>query len=483
MVFSLKKIGFCVIFLSLLGCQRLDIKPDSSISNDSFWKNEADAESALNGMYVRLRNSFTVHDWMYWFECRTGNIDGGLQPGGIEAFINNTITPNLTNSNWQSFYSVISSANAIISATDKISFSNPERKDEINAQAYFVRAWCYYNLVRIWGEVPIMTAFIDSDHHEQLYPSRSSIESVFNLIKEDINLADELSTSQSNTDPHTASRAAILMLKTDIYLWMARVRNEGNAALQVANKSVSEVLSNPAYSLSADYKTIFSQEDNSEIIFSIYYDLLENSNQYGSLFGQSRSLVPQAYQNNPIPVGNNHVMQFSDLFYERYRNRTTNDTRARVISDDMTISGTNFRWTSKFMGEMNGNTRVFTSDTQVYRFAEAYLFKAEILAQLGQIDEALDYINKVVKRAYGVDNYYTSVESAEQLNDILLDERIVEFAGECKSWFDMIRFGEVFTRVPSLVGRENDAEGNILYFPVHTSSFSANPNITQTPGF
>lgn len=479
----IRSVGITIIFFVLQSCQNLDIKPDSSISNESYWSSEADAESALNGLYLRMRNSFTVHNWMYWFECRTGNISGGLQPGGIQSFIDNALTPNLTDANWQPFYTVISLANAIIHNADRITFSQPSRKDYIKSQAYFVRAWCYYNLVRLWGEVPIVTAFIDSDNHEQLFPTRSGIDEVFQLIKEDMRLADELSTDNHSTEKSKASRAAIMMLKADIYLWIARVRGESNDALQIADQAVSEVLSNNTYRLAENYENIFTQEDNSEIIFSIYYDLLENSNQYGSLLGQSRSLVPQAYQNNPIPVGSNHTMQFSNLFYERYRNRTSNDARAEVISQDMEISGTNFRWTNKFMGEMNGNIRVFTSDTRIYRLAEAYLFKAEILAEQGQFVEALSYINSVVKRAYGMDDFYTSVSNKEELNNILLEERIIEFAGECKSWFDMIRFGEVFNRVPSLAGREKDKQGNVLYFPVHVNSFSANPNIKQTPGY
>lgn len=483
MTLYIRSIGIALVLFVLQACQNIDLKPDSSISNESYWSNEADAESALNGLYVRMRNSFTVHNWMYWFECRTGNISGGLQPGGIGSFINNTLTPNLTDSNWQPFYTVISLANAIIDNVDRITFTQQSRQNQIKSQAYFVRAWCYYNLVRLWGEVPVVTAFIDSDNHEQLFPERSSIDEVFELIKEDIGFADEFSADNSSTEKSKASRAAILMLKTDIYLWLARVRGEGADALQIADQAVSEVLLNASYRLAEDYGSVFTQEDNAEIIFSIYYDLLEHTGQYGSLMGQSRSLVPQEYQNNPIPVGSNHTMQFSDLFYDRYRNRTVNDARAEVISQDMEIAGTNFRWTNKFMGEMNGNVRIFTSDTRIYRLAEAYLFKAEILAEKEQFTEALSYLNTVVKRAYGVDNFYTSVADKEELNNILLDERIIEFAGECKSWFDMIRFGEVFNRVPSLAGRENDKQGNILYFPVHVNSFSVNPHIKQTPGF
>src|SRR5690606_7791518 len=126
----------------------------------------------------------------------------------------------------------------------------------------------------------------------------------------------------------------------------------------------------------------------------------------------------------------------------------------------------------------------FTSDIQLYRLSEAYLFKAEILAERQRVSEAIGWVNKVVGRAYGnPDHYSGSTFSPEELKGVILDERCIEFALECKSWFDLIRFGEVFTRVPSLVGREDDKQGNVLYMPVHISSMAVNPNIKQTPGF
>lgn len=475
-----------IIYIALIfgffSCDGLEIQPDSSVSNSSFWKTEADAEAALNGMYSRFRNDIPVHSWMYWYEARTGNIAPGLQSGGVGSYIDNNLTSNMNNANWQPFYKIVSSANSIIQYVPTIDFSNEVKKNEILAQAYFIRAYSYFNLTRIWGEVPIVTAFIDSDTHPQLYPSKSSVENVFELIKQDINQAEELYNSDRTTDNTRVSRAAILMLKAEIYLWLSKVHSEGDEALNVADSAIEEVLTF-SYDLLDDYAMVFSDDYNNEIIFSIHHDLLENANQYGRLFGQSRSLVPNEYQNNPIPVGVSHTLQFSDLFYENYRNRTENDKRAEVISEDMELGSNNFRWTNKFMGELNGNVRAFTSNTLVYRFSEALLFKAEILAERSMVSESVEILNRVVARAYGNPSFYADNISVDELKTLILEERIIEFAGEAKSWFDLIRFGEVFNRVPSLSGRENDNEGNILYMPVHHSVFSTNPNIEQTPGF
>jgi len=119
----------------------------------------------------------------------------------------------------------------------------------------------------------------------------------------------------------------------------------------------------------------------------------------------------------------------------------------------------------------------------VYRLAEAILFKAEILNAQGSTAEAVSYLNQIAERAYGISDYYSTALSQAELDDAILDERLIEFGVEGKSWFDMIRFGKAFERISSLTGRENEYQGNILLFPIDPESITTNPSITQTPGF
>lgn len=475
----------CIAY-TLSACD-LDILPDSSVSSDSYWKTEDDAKSAVNGLYSRLRGQLNSYKWMYWFEARACNIEAGLSAGGITAYNNNDIAPSADDTNWVTLYNIISQANAIIQNIDKVKYTSETTRNQYLAEASFVRSWCYFNLVRLWGDVPIVTNFISSLDDPQLYPERSPKSEVFNLLLADINLADELYTSKTIASRHKVSRASILMLKTEIYLWIYKVEKGTAEDLDKAETAIDELLSfsSSTLKLENNYSDVFNNENSPEIIFSIYYAISENTSQYGTLLAQSSTLVPAEYRNNPIPVGTsaNHTMAFSNMFYKKYRNKTPGDTRAEFISTDMTTGGTNFRWTKKYMGEMNGNTRVFSSDTRVYRMAEAILYKAEILAERGNYPQAVAELNKVVKRAYGVNSYYPSTLAGEDFKETLLDERMIEFAGECKSWFDLIRFGKVFERVPSLERREHDKEGNILYLPVNENTISRNTKIKQTPGY
>lgn len=467
-----------------VSCLDLDLLPESTVSADSYWKVEDDAQAAANGLYVKMRG-VSRWDCLYWFECRAGNIVGGMTSNNVLPFTQNNVTPNLTQMDWTPLYNIVSQANVIIENIDRVEYAKQETRDQILAQAYFFRAWSYFQLVRLWGEVPLITNFISTVNNPQLFPERAQKEQIWTLIKEDIEKAEQLYKSTAILDRNKVSRAGILMLRADIYLWTYKVLNH-DTDLELAEKSVDEILGmSPAnYKLLDNYVNVFETEKNEEIIFALNYNQIEDPNQYGMLLAQSPGLIPKEFQNNPIMIGNGNYnfMQYSNLFYQKYRNKLLNDSRAKYISDDLVIKGVSYRWTNKFMGELSGGIRYFSTDTRYYRFAEAVLFKAEILAEKND-PNAVSYLNQTIKRATGVDNYYSQSLTGKTLKDAILDERMIEFAGELKSWFDLIRFGEVFTRVPDLVGRENDKQGNILYLPLFTQTLSRNPKLKQTPGY
>lgn len=478
-----------VIFLTMMlilqtGCLDLDLIPESSVSSESYWKVEDDALAAANGLYVKMRG-VSRWDCLYWFECRSGNIAGGMTANNVLPFTQNNVTPNLNQMDWTPLYNIISQANVILENIDRVEYTKEKTRDEILAQAYFFRAWSYFQLVRLWGDVPLITHFIASANDPELFPERASQEEVWLRIEGDIELAEQLYQSTSVPDRNKVSRAAILMLRTEIYLWTSRVLGHTDD-LEKAEQSVDEILGmSPAtFKLLDNYVNVFELEDNEEIIFALNYNQIEDPNQYGMLIAQSPGLIPKEYQNNPIIVGNGNYnfMQYSNLFYQKYRNKLSNDSRAEYISDDMEIKGISYRWTNKFMGEYANGIRYFTTDTRYYRFAEAILFKAEILAEKDD-PNAVSYLNQTIRRATGVDNYYPGSLTGQDLKDAILDERMIEFAGELKSWFDLIRFGEVFKRVPDLVGREDDKAGNILFFPLYTQTLSRNPKLKQTLGY
>jgi len=460
----------------------LDVAQKSEITSISMWTSESDATASVYGMYNKFRSTFSV-GYVYWGEYRTGLWGEGLaSQAERDATYLNRLNSSHTYSNWASLYTTINNCNLILKYTPGIKFVSESNKNKVLANAYFVRAFCYYWIARIWGDAPILLNGFESDKQDDLYPVRDPADKVYAQVAADIDAALN-SMPSSTTDRNLASMASINMLKADYYLWMAKTRNGGATALQTAKTAVTEVLSSPSYGLLEDYASVFSSELNHEIIFAWSYVKDEYTGGYPLDY-----LVPAQYTSketieNPVKVGSHQQWCFYSPAYKNFLSSDPLDTRTIVSFQTFFDEPKNetFQWINKFAGTWENSTRIFDSDIIVYRYADAILFNAEIENALGNTSTAIAELNKIAERAYGVKEYYPLTLTAGEVNSKILDERMKEFAAEGKLWWDFIRLGEVFTRVPSLVGREN--ETNILLWPVNEASINSNPNILQTPGY
>lgn len=319
---------------------------------------------------------------------------------------------------------------------------------------------------------------------EDLYPSRSPLKDVLEQVKNDIEKSIGLFPNDNISSRKIASKAAANMLKTDFYLWIAKTQGGGTDALNEANSAITQVLTNSALKLSDNYENIFRNDDNEEIIFAINFEQNEATANFCSEY-----LIPAQYIvnldliGNPVQIGSHQQRCQLTKDFLLFLNENPNDTRTEVSFAIYYDTENNFeyRWINKYLGEWINNSRYFTSDIKLYRLAEAILFKAEIENALDNQIEALNRLNVIAKRAYGVDNYYSGTYDKKTLDELILNERLKELTVEGKSWFDLIRFGVVFDRVKTLAGREN--EQNILFWPVNKASIDSNQNIKQTPGY
>ena len=475
-----------LIALSLVGCEDLlDKKPYSQVTSQNMWNNESEVQAGITGMYNQLRSTFNDFEFLIYFELRTGFWKTGASGAADwdDLFYN---TPNATSTpalNWTSFYKTINVANLAIKYIPEVNFNNEDNANTFLAEAYFVRAFCYFTLARVWGDVPLAVLPFESAEDESLYLSREDVNVVFNQIKSDIDMALSLMPDNSHRNRVLASQAGINMLKADVYLWTSKRMNGGNSDLQKAESAVDAVLANPNYQLLSNYEQVFRVEKNNEIIFSLYFDILEASNQYGTRFMYQPGQVESALWNNPVLIGQSaQWLTFTDDYVNTYL-KTPGDTRAGVVNQDYDTGKKFYRWVNKYIGEWVNEARNDVTDTRIYRYAEAILFKAEIANALGRPGEAVSELNKIAKRAYGTDDYYSPSLSQPEVDEAILHERLIEFGAEGKSWYDIIRFGKAFEMVPTLVGRENEYEGNILLLPVAPNTITKNPKIEQTPGF
>lgn len=451
-----------------------------AIDANSMWVEEGDAEAAMYGMYSRFRSAFATN-YFFWGEFRNGMWGRGI----VESYgpiFRNQLNSGINGTDWAELYTTINDCNLILKHTPGIEFSNESNKGKVIANAYFVRAFCYYWIGRIWGDAPLLLAGFESDNQENMYPTRQAAADIFIQVGKDIDAALDNMPEQSQ-DRNLASKAAINMLKADYCLWMAKVRGGGIDFLQSAKSAVSAVVSDPKYMLLGDYSSVFESKLNQEIIFAWSYVRDEFTGGYPIDFLVPLQYVTTQYIDNPVKVGSHQQWCFYTEEYKELISAVAGDQRIPISFETFfdAPKNTTFQWINKFSGSWENGTRIFDSDIIAYRYADAILLDAEIENELGNAAIAVESLNKLASRAYGVENYYSSTLSPEAINELILEERMKEFTAEGKTWWDLIRFGKVFEKVPSLVGRQN--EENILLWPVSSSSINRNPNIKQTPGY
>lgn len=470
---------------ALLSSCSLDIKQKSAIDSASMWQDESDFKAAMYGEMYSFRNAYKVN-LSYWGDFRSGVMGPGLGSFNATAHVNNQLTSSEgKGTNWSTLYTCINDCNITLKHIDDILFTDEAMKARIMANSHFLRAYCYFTIVRTWGDAPLMLGGIESDK-DDILPSRDPEADIYAQIAEDLDKAESLMPADV-TDCTTANVDAIQMLIADYNLWMYKVKNGTSEHLAAAEAAVNKVLDGGRHELLPKFADVFSctNKGNKEIIFTLrfirtteefttYYDdyLIPTSKYTDDASYMEKDLVKTGSQDQ--------WYSFSETF-QKFLYENEEDTRAAVSFAYYTVPETyrTYSWINKFPGEWESGVRYFTSDIPLYRYAETLLFKAEIENEKAGGDP-LSWINKVAGRAYGKDDFYSGL-SKEEINEVILNERLKEFAAEGKSWFDYIRLGYAFTKITSLVGRQG--ETNILLWPIAQDCFSDNPNIRQTVGY
>lgn len=485
----------------LVSCTKdLEVEPKSVITNSSFWKTENDATGVLNGMYSYFRNmnKMTYQVGEGRSEIMTFGIAG---TGGYDLFYQNTLDPNnlaasgnySSGLEWKGYYTIINTANLLLKYVPEINFTSENSKKNILAQAYAMRAFTYFVMVKTWGDLPLRTEPTEGYDAETTNIERSSKEAIFELIKSDIEQA--IMTFPDNNIPASRymwSKAAANALKADVYLWTAKRLNGGQADFTTALNACDEVEKSDVSLLPA-FTDIFkyTNKGNKEAIMVIRFQDLETT----PVFSYFRDMymfaglmpggVTQYTRDFIGPTGSGHSVWSPSALI---RNQFTKDDTRRDGSfyEIYSYQGADSTYFTaavlKGTGIVTaGGVREYVSDIIIYRYADVLLMKAEAKNGLGQ-DPAAE-INKVRQRAYGGnynDHIFTN-GSKEENDNIILKERLLELAFEGKRWWDLVRFDKAFEIIPSLQGRSG--QKHLLLFPISIATLSLEPKVVQNSGY
>ena len=485
-----KKLLVLLLLIAAFGCSdQLDVDPTSVITTNSFWNSEDDAEGALIGMYVELRN--ISQDLFMVGEQRSEIYAPGLFGEGTMILHRNQMNADTPgHDDWIDYYRIINSANLILQNVPNITFGSESRKDEILAQAYSMRAFLYFVMTKTWGELIIRTAPIEGFGAEVTQKERSVQAEVFQLIKQDLENALQLFPNNSfSTGRSVWSKPAVNALKGDVYLWTGKRMGGGSEDINIALSALNEV-GLADVELLPDFQDVFEFENkgNKEILMSIRHQDLEPGNYQWFMWiigAAVPSNIDQETRDVIFPIGGGQgLMITSDLV----RNQFSMDDSRRDASffEIFTIDEGGEREyfsniATKFKGTVIGGSRQFLSDPILYRYSDVLLMKAEAKNALGQ--DPSEEMNAVRQRAYG-ENFgsHVFVSGSQVENDeAILRERLFELIHEGKRWWDLVRFDKAFDLVPSLQDRKG--QEHLLLFPIATTVLSLEPKVRQNPGY
>ena len=451
----------CLSVLALASCHKdLDIVQDNQMTVSNMWKTSAHVEGSTVDIYASLRANFAQMDIsvLHWGELRVGEFMWS-KSRVVNAYtskdvIQNTMTSATGNCSWSALYNAIDQANAVLkyAPNEKISMTAAKRSWAIG-QAAFARAYCYFWAARLWGDVPLNLKPIESFDQEEMYPVRAPKAKVYAQIAEDIKLAIE-NIDNLGTNKYMATKDAVYMLKAEYSLWMYTNQKAGDSYLTDAESALNAIVvktGDPRFL--AKYSDIFdgrgSENKNSaEVVFALFNSAKENKlGGFNVYFTHSTPFVKPASQNNPVPIGTFQSLDYGDGY---------------------------------LIGDLSSGTMVRDCDLLYYRYALAVMMMAELKYYQAKYVDALTYLNIIAKRAYGVDNYYSSATKNDVL-DALVREYFLEFPAEGVIWWALIRLDKIWDYNDTLKARKNDT--NILLWPITKTARNRNSKLEQTEGW
>jgi len=459
---------FTALAILFAGCEKhLDVPPVSSITAASYWQGEDDAISYLYGIYTKYRD---MTNTSLYSEQRADMYVNGPQAPLMANEHNHTLNVDVNGRNWRSWYEAIHHCNLLLTKMDELDIYD----DDIRAQALALRALTYFRLIKIFGDVPLNLHPTLSVPEEML--PRTAVATVLAQIKDDINTAVSLFTTDGIGDRNFLSKSGALAAQADIYMWSGRFLGGGDADINIAINAINAIEAAGGVSLLANYADIFpvSNEKNSEIIFATYFEVDETGSNYTSnlgvrqdyLGGISNIAIHYPYVPHSGNTGLNKVY-FSPALINLY-DENPGDVRKDANCMEI-ISVVDSVWRTnlivKFTGTWDGVNRTYDNDLIQYRWADMLLLRAEAYNSLssGRNEAgALADLNLVRNRA-GIGDYAGATDQVS-LEDEILKERARELCFENKRWEDLCRAGKV-SDLPNY-SAQHGTDLKYIYWPI-----------------
>ncbi|MTI40107.1 RagB/SusD family nutrient uptake outer membrane protein [Fulvivirga lutimaris] len=419
------------IFFSCDVDEFLNPLPETAVTADTYFQSDEDVLSGIIGIYDAIQgvNENTDGDdvsvnrgiqYEYLLtEHRTDNTRSATLEGSRADFHRYLTDPVNTQSEdyWASMYDIVFRANNIL---DFMDVANAENVASYSAEAKFLRAYAYFNLVRLYGDVPLITEVAIPDDKETLY-TRVDVATVYAQIVEDL---QEAVGALDNAHRSRASRAAAQGLLAKVYL------SQPTPNYQEAQALCEAVMGGGEYSLMPNFNDVFYSELNDEIIFSIQY-MSANPLESQGFSAEFTSAIRQGQQDG-LNIPNDNLIADLNAFGGNRTATSITNVQGSIEVAKFLPDGND--WTNDY----GGNARNAGNDWIILRYSDILLMHVEaIMGGTPSTSNAAAIASfQEVRNRAGLTTPVTSISQ----NDLLLERR-VEFAFENQRWFDLQRFG------------------------------------------
>ncbi len=500
----MKRIKFLLITvwaIASFSCKKqLEEKPLSTVSPNNFYKTQADFETATLGA-IGIHAGMNLYSWGIHYAATWPA--GDYLRGAGDPWENLTFESNWYFSDilWTTSYQLINNINLTLDKIQGVSFDQG-RKDALTGELYFLRATAYFDLVRLFGKVPLhltpTTTLADASLPE------SSEAEVYQSIVADLQQAASLLALQNPYGPGYATKGSAVGLLVKVYVYMASAplndASKWQDALTLAKTIVNENTPSQAaspftYSLEPDFQRLFY------LVVSPAYSGAGGANVPNIAQAADENGPEAVYEINykttagylssafPTSVAGLSMNTWARTFYEEgdYRREVT------MVTTDVDPLGPRYL-EKKF--QSTGTTWNDNENNWPYlRYANLVLYLAEAENEVnGPTPLAFRALNAIRQRARNgkagnpprsIPADYTTADagSKEAFRELLYKERMLEFMCEGENWFDWIRTGRLEQEL-NLQGRSQYYNSRLKLFPKPQAQVTlSNGNITQNDGY
>ena len=523
----MKKISFYIILLissAITSCVSLDEEPRSNISSNQFYKTPADANSAVISIYNAFsHNTSADHASIYnrlltlAVGMTTDDHIPGVNASNPDVRSLAVLTQSASNDRysqlWKQLYDGINRANIAIDRIPAIE-GDTTSTNRLVREAKFLRGLLYFDLVRLWGDVPLVLHETTSLTKDALLVSRNSADEVYAQIIKDWTDAEALPWSypKGDTNAGRATGAAATGFLAQLYLTRANTNEDNrpanvstianrNALLQLAIDKSNQIINKSGryYDLFADYADVFkkSSKNGVEHIFSAQFK--SNSNMHGNSYAQ-RNAALGIKDANGVTVVNGTLgdAPTTDLL-AKFNKHGADKRRAVTLTSTYTVNGVTYTIDPKqnagftqvinkyYDPEVANNLIESGINVPILKYSDILYINAEANNELyGPNAEAHTNYNKLRTRA-GLTTLTLGNYTKDQFRDsVYLDLRL-ENTHEYRRWFDLIREidkdgNHIMVPVLRAAGKPAAADKHYWY-PIPQTELDMNPKLVQNPGW